>query len=128
MFDEAGHVGLGIGSPDTTIYCWTSPSLVDSNYHTAVFTWGGGAQGVYVDNLWSYTATGASTSPRNDAGFSIGGTHTGVNGPSQRFIGDLVELRFYDTNFSLAQVSNLIQEAHRSAHYTKRADYPLVCS
>jgi hypothetical protein len=92
------------------VYCLASPSLVEGHYHAAVFTWGRGAQGVYVDNLWANTITGASTGPRNDAGFSIGGTHTGANGSGQRFVGDLVELRFYNTNFSLSEISNLIQE------------------
>jgi hypothetical protein len=110
VIDETGRIGLGIGNPDNTVYSEASPSLVDNNYHAAVFTWGGGVQGVYVDNLWANTTTGASTGPRNDAGFSIGGTHTGANGPGQRFVGDLVELRFYNTNFSLTQITNLIQE------------------
>ena len=110
VIDETGQVGLGIGNPDNTVYSQASPSLVDGNFHAAVFTWGGGVQGVYVDNLWANTTTGASTFPRNDAGFSIGGTHTGANGSGQRFVGDLVELRLYNTNFGLTQISNLIQE------------------
>jgi len=110
VIDETGRIGLGIGNPDNTVYSEASPSLVDDNYHAAVFTWGAGVQGVYVDNLWANTASGASTGPRNDAGFSIGGTHTGANGSGQRFVGDVVEVRFYNTNFSLTQISNLVQE------------------
>src|SRR6185369_15268219 len=48
VLTESGQVGIGIGNPDGTTYS-TGASLVDSNYHVAVFTWGAGVQAVYVD-------------------------------------------------------------------------------
>ena len=108
VLDQNGSVGFGIGNPDTSVYLQSAPSLVDGKYHVGVFTWGGGEQGVYVDNRWFNTAS-ASLAPRNDAGFSIGGTHTGINGSGQRFTGDLVEIRFYNTKLSSNEISSVVQ-------------------
>ena len=39
----------------------------------------------------------------------MGSTHTGANGSGQRFTGDLVEVRFYNTNMTSIEASNLVQ-------------------
>jgi hypothetical protein len=105
---ETGNVGIGIGSGDTSLYS-TGASLVDSNYHVAVFTWGSGLQSVYVDSRPG-VSTGSPTAARNSAGFSFGGINTDENGAVRRFVGDLAEVRFYDTALTAAQASNVIQE------------------
>ncbi|HMJ63807.1 MAG TPA: lamin tail domain-containing protein, partial [Candidatus Binatia bacterium] len=110
VLDEQGRVAIGTGSPDITTFS-TLPSLVDSNYHVAVFTWGGGTQRVYVDSRGVSLASGVSTGPRNgSAGFSFGGIHTAEGGANRRFVGDLVEVRFYNTALSGAEATNVITE------------------
>lgn len=110
VIDENGRVGLGIGGPDTTAYSLSGPSLVDGNYHAAVFTWGGGFQSVFVDNLWEDTIPSAPSAPRNDVGLSIGGIHTGEGGDTRRLVGDIAEIRFYRVNLAGTDISSLIQE------------------
>lgn len=110
VIDENGQVGLGIGGPDTTAYSLSGPSLVDGNYHAAVFTWGGGFQSVFVDGLWEDTIPSGPSAPRNDVGLSIGGIHTGEGGDTRRLVGDIAETRFYRTNLAGAEISSLIQE------------------
>ncbi len=110
VLDEQGRVAIGSGAPDITTYS-PLPSLVDGNYHIAVFTWGGGAQRVYVNNRAVAANTGVSSGARNNnAGFSFGGIHTGENGATRRFVGDLVEVRFYNTALSGAEATNVIRE------------------
>ncbi|HKX61619.1 MAG TPA: lamin tail domain-containing protein, partial [Verrucomicrobiae bacterium] len=108
VLTETGNVGFGIGSGDTSLYS-SGPSLVDSNYHVALFTWGSGSQSVYVDSRPG-VSTGSPTPARNSAGFSFGGINTDENGAVRRFVGDLVEVRFYDTSMNATQASNVIQE------------------
>lgn len=110
VIDQNGQLGLGIGQPDLTVYTTTAPSLVDNNYHAAVFTWGGGQQTIYVDNRLTNVLSGASSLGRNDAGLSFGATHTGAGGASQRFVGDLVEVRFYDTTLTDLSAAGVIQD------------------
>ena len=109
VLDASGRVALGTGSPDTTTFS-SGASLVDSNFHVAVFTWGGGAQSVYVDNRPAVSQSGVSTSARMNAGFAFGGILTGQGGAAQRFVGDLVEARFYNTKLNATEVSDLIQQ------------------
>jgi hypothetical protein len=110
VIDQNGKLGLGIGAPDLTVYSTSAPSLMDTNYHAAVVSWGGGIQTIYVDNLWTNSISGASALSRNDAGFSLGATHTGAGGATQRFVGDLVEIRFYDTNLTGSGAAAVIRE------------------
>jgi hypothetical protein len=109
VIDEHGQLGMGMGNPDLSVYLSDSPSLADAKYHAAVFTWGNGAQGIWLDNQWSVSGP-ASTLDRNDVGLSFGGTHTGANGAGQRFAGDLVEVRFYDAKLSDPEVAAVIKE------------------
>ena len=109
VLDASGHVAVGTGSPDTTTFS-SGASLVDGNFHVAVFTWGGGAQSVYVDSGSAVTQTGVGTAARMNAGFAFGGILTTEGGAARRFIGDLVEARFYNTNLGATEVSNLIQQ------------------
>lgn len=102
-----GRLGWGIGQPDRTLYLTDAPSLVDSNFHAAVFTWGDEAMAIFLDNQYSATVTGASTLPRNDAGLAFGRLLTDVN---QALIGEIVEVRFYDTRLSAIEATNLIRE------------------
>jgi hypothetical protein len=110
VLDEQGRVAIGSGGPDTTTFS-TLPSLVDSNYHVAVFTWGGGTQRVYVDRRAVSSASGVSAGARNaNAGFSFGGILTGENGAVRRFVGDLVEVRFYNNALTGTEATNVITE------------------
>lgn len=108
VVDENGRVGFGVGSPDLSLYSTSAPSVVDGNYHAAVFTWGGGTQAVYLDNRWTNTVTGASILPRDNAGLSFGGIHTGAGDAAERLIGEIVEVQFYDTNLNSVEVTNLL--------------------
>ncbi|HYG33598.1 MAG TPA: CotH kinase family protein, partial [Clostridia bacterium] len=110
VIDEQGQLGIGIGDPDLTVYSIGAPSLVDGAYHAAVFTWREGEQAIYLDNRYIISGPSFTSLPRNDAGFSIGGTLTGAGGADQRFVGDIVEVRFYDKDLSSAETENLIQE------------------
>lgn len=96
VIDENGHLGLGIGSPDTTLYSGTSPSLVDGKYHAAVLSWGPDIEYIIIDNSYIDVSQTQTLAPRNDAGFSIGSIHTGEGGTTRQFVGDLVEIRFYE--------------------------------
>ncbi|MGC3959937.1 MAG: lamin tail domain-containing protein [Verrucomicrobiota bacterium] len=109
---STGQLGWGIGSPDTTLYLAATPSLVDSNFHAGVFTWGDGELAAYLDNQYSVTAVTTAAAPRNNAGLAFGRLLTDVN---QALIGDIVEVRFYDTKLTGAEATNVIQEL-RSAH------------
>jgi len=102
-----GHIGWGIGNPDTSVYASSSPSLVDTNFHAAVFTWGGGQQTVYLDNKYTAAGTGASTLARNNVGLALGQLWTGVN---QALSGDIVEVRFYDTQLTGPEATNVVLE------------------
>src|ERR1043166_3177229 len=107
VLNEGGQVGLGTGNPDNSLYS-TGTSLVGTNYHAAVFAWGGGTQAVAVETRTRVTQTGVSTTPRNNAGISFGGIRTGE--ANRRFNGDLVEIRFYDTALTSVEASNVISE------------------
>jgi len=109
---STGQLGWGIGSPDTTLYLADRPSLVDSNFHAGVFTWGDGELAAFLDNQYSGSAATTAAAPRNDAGLAFGRLLTDVN---QAFLGDIVEVRFYDTKLTGAEATNVIQEL-RSAH------------
>ena len=109
VITEAGQVGIGSGSPDLSLYS-TGPSLVDSNYHVAVFTWGGGTQAVYVDSRAPISLSGVASAPRNVAACSFGGINTDENGAVRRFVGDLAEIRFYDAALTSLEASNVIRE------------------
>ena len=102
-----GHLGWGVGQPDRTVYASDTPSLVDGNFHAAVFTWGDGEQAIYLDNEYAATITGASALPRNNAGLAFGRLLTDVN---PALIGDIVEVRFYDTRLSGQEATNVVQE------------------
>ena len=124
VLTEAGQVGIGSGSPDASTYS-TGASLVDGNYHVAVLTWGGGSQSVYVDNRAPVTQFGVASTARNNAAVAFGGIATDENGPVRRLVGDLVEIRFYDTALTSGQASNVIAEL-RGAHIepnVPRIDY-----
>ena len=108
VITETGNVGFGIGAADTSSYS-TGASLVDSNYHVAVFAWGGGTQTIYVDTR-APVSTASATAARNNAAFSIGGINTDENGAVRRFVGDLAEIRFYDTSLTSLEASNVISE------------------
>ena len=108
VITETGNVGFGFGAADTSSYS-TGASLVDSNYHVAVFAWGGGTQTIYVDTR-APVSTASATAARNNAAFSIGGINTDENGAVRRFVGDLAEIRFYDTSLTSLEASNVISE------------------
>ncbi|HEX5218965.1 MAG TPA: lamin tail domain-containing protein [Verrucomicrobiae bacterium] len=102
-----GRIGWGVGQPDQTLYTSGTPSLVDSNFHAAVFTWGGGEQAVNLDNQFSMVVPNGSFVPRNNAGLAFGRLLTDVN---QALIGELVEVRFYDAKLSSVEANNVVQE------------------
>jgi hypothetical protein len=110
VIDENGRIGLGIGSPDTTVYSASAPSLADGNYHVAVATWGDGFQSVFIDNRYADILAGSPTAARNNVGLSIGAIHTGENGAARRFVGEIAEVRFYRSRLSTNEVASLIQE------------------
>jgi hypothetical protein len=109
VIDEQGRVAFGSGGPDITIFS-PAPSLVDTNYHVAVFTWGGGVQRVQVDNRTPASLSGVASGARNNAGMSFGGIHTAEGGATRRFVGDLAEVRFYDTALAPTEITNVIRE------------------
>ena len=121
VITETGNVGFGSGNPDISTYS-VGASLVDSNYHVAVFTWGGGKQTVYVDNRAPVSASGVSTGARNTSAFSFGGINTDENGAVRRFVGDLVEVRFYDAALTSVEASNVVAElfSHSEMNVTVR--------
>jgi hypothetical protein len=106
VLTETGQVGIGSGNPDISTYS-TGASLVDGNYHVALFTWGGGSQSVYVDFRPPVTQAGVASASRNSAAVAFGGIATDENRAVRRLVGDLVEIRFYDTILTSAQASNL---------------------
>ncbi|HWN93725.1 MAG TPA: lamin tail domain-containing protein [Methylomirabilota bacterium] len=108
VITETGNVGLGIGGGDTSLYS-TGASLVDGGYHVAVFAWGGGLQTVYVDSR-APVSVGSPMAARNSAGFSFGGINTDEGAGNRRFVGDLVEVRFYDAALTSVEASNVIDE------------------
>lgn len=109
-----GKLGWGIGQTDNTVYLSSSPSLVDANFHAAVFTWGDGEQAINLDNQYTISATSLSGLPRNNAGLSFGRLLTDVN---QALIGEIVEVRFYDTKLTTPEAASLVQEL-RDLHIT----------
>ena len=109
VIDEQGRVAFGSGGPDITTFS-PLPTLVDTNYHIAVFTWGAGVQRVHVDNRAPATASGVASGVRNNAGISFGGIHTGEAGTVRRFVGDLAEVRFYNTALTPTEVTNVMRE------------------
>ncbi len=117
-----GHLGWGIGQPDQTVYLSSSPSLVDSNFHAAVFTWGDGEQAIYLDNQYNASATGSSPLPRNNAGVALGRILTDAN---QALIGDIVEVRFYNARLTGPEATNVVQELI-DLHLTP--GYPIIYS
>lgn len=113
--DERGRLAFGSGQPDVTTTI-SGNSLVDSNYHVAVLTWGGGAQAVYLDDRpVAKRTTGASTAARNSGGFSFGAIHTSDAALGRRFVGDLAEVRFYSTSLNPTEATNVLLEL-KSAH------------
>lgn len=102
-----GRLGWGTGQPDYSIYTPTGSSLVDTNFHVAVFTWGGGSQAIYLDNQATVTGNGASTGARVNTGLSFGQILSGAN---QALMGDLVEVRFYDTRLTGQEATNTVLE------------------
>jgi hypothetical protein len=107
VITETGAVGVGTGNPDNTTYS-PGASLVDGNFHVAVFTWGSGSQSVYLNDRAAMTQGGVSTAARNGAGISIGGIRTGE--ANRRFIGDIAEIRFYDAALSGVEATNVISQ------------------
>ncbi len=111
---DTGYVCFGTGAPgggDSTVYLDnqpTYPSVVDGKYHVVVCTWGGGSQTMYMDGLPSKSQSGVSTAARGDAGISLGGIHTGET--NRRFVGDLVEVQFYDTALAATEATALISQ------------------
>lgn len=111
---ETGYVSFGtgkVGGGDYTVYLDnqpTYPSMVDGRYHVVVNTWGGGSQRMYLDNYPSKGQSGVSAAPRDEVGFSFGGIHTGES--TRRFVGDLAEVRFYDTALTAEESGALIAE------------------
>ncbi len=114
VLTETGQVGIGSGNPDLSTYS-TGASLVDGNYHVALFTWGGGSQSVYVDSRPPVTQAGVAWAMRNSAPVAFGGIATDEGLANRRLVGDLVEIRFYDAVLTSAQASNVIAEL-REAH------------
>jgi hypothetical protein len=115
VINENGQLGLGIGSPDTTVYSSSAPSLVDGKYHAAVLAWGTNIQYIILDNVHSDAVASQSSAPRNDAGLSFGSIHTGEGGSARRFFGDLVEVRFYSTclePYEAFQIISDLTDAH----------------
>lgn len=110
VLDERGRLALGTGQPDATTTI-TGASLVDSNYHSAVLTWGAGAQAVYLDDrAVTRRPSGVSTQARNAAGFSIGSIHTSDGAPGRRFVGDIAEIRFYGSALTPDAATNVLNE------------------
>jgi hypothetical protein len=109
VITETGNVGFGSGNPDISTYS-VGATLVDSNYHVAVFTWGAGAQAVYLENRARVSQSGVGTAARNNSAFSFGGINTDENGATRRFVGDMVEIRFYDLALSGAEATNVMNE------------------
>lgn len=110
VLDERGRLAIGTGQPDITTTI-TGTSLVDSNYHSAVVTWGAGAQAVYLDDRAVVRRTsGASQQARDSAGFSIGAIHTGDGAPGRRFVGDIAEIRFYGSALAADAATNVLNE------------------
>jgi len=108
--DSSGRLGWGCGNPDQTLYSDVG-SLVDAQYHAAVFAWGGGSKSIYLDNGWSGSVSGVTTGTRNNAGLAFGRLLTDVN---SFFVGDIVEVRFYDTALDEAEATNVIQDLHET--------------
>jgi hypothetical protein len=109
VIDEQGRVGIGTGSPDRSTYS-SGNSVVDGNFHAVVFTWGGGAQTIYLDDRPAVSLSEVTTAARNSAGFSFGAIHTGEGGAGRRFVGDLAEVRFYNGALTPLQAGNVISE------------------
>ena len=109
VIDQNGQVGIGTGSPDQTIYT-TGTSLVDGQYHVAVFTWGSGSQAVYLDDRAPLSLSGVTSGARDNVNIAFGGIRTGEGGTNRRFVGDLAEIRFYDTALSGLEASNVIAD------------------
>ena len=106
VLDENGQVGFGTGSGDNSTYS-TGPSIVDGNFHAAIFSWGPNGQTVYLDNR-AGVSDAASTNVRNNAGLSVGSIHTNVAG--RKLMGDIAEIRFYDTALDAAEAQAVIGE------------------
>ncbi len=109
VFDDQGRVAIGSGNPDTTTYS-TGGSLLDGNFHVAVFAWGGGSQSIYVDQRPVVTQSGVATAARNNATVSFGGINTTEGTTDRRLIGDIAEIRFYDNALGGLEASNVIAE------------------
>lgn len=111
---ETGFICFGTGSTggsDQTVYLDNQPtyaSVVDGMYHVAVSAWGAGSQTLYIDAKPGKTQTGVTTAARGNSGMSFGGINTGEM--TRRFVGELAEVRFYDTALSSTEVSNVIAE------------------
>jgi len=125
VLNANGELGWGIGNPDLTLYSSSGPSLVDGNFHAVVCAWGDGVQEINADNVWTDSVAGSSGSPRNNAGLGFGGILTSEGGAAQRFAGDLVEVRFYDTRLTTVEMANVVQEL-RDLHITP--GYPVTFS
>ena len=115
VIDERGRLAFGSGQPDVTTTI-TGNSLVDSNYHIAVITWGGGTQALYLeDRPVTKRTSGLSLLARNSGGFSIGAIHTSDSALGRRFVGDLAEVRFYGSSLNPTDATNVIREL-KAAH------------
>src|SRR6185503_17935838 len=69
--------------------------------------------------------SGVASAVRNNAGISFGGIHTGEAGTTRRFVGDLAEVRFYNTALTPTEVTNVMRELS-DAHIN--VNLPLVQS
>lgn len=103
--NNSGQVGFGVGNPDNTLY--SANSMVDGDWHVAVFTSGAAGMALYMDGAAVVSNTATFTDPRNDAGVAFGRLLTDVNG---YFSGSLAEVRFYDSALDATEAGTLIQE------------------
>lgn len=102
---SGGNFLGGIGNGDNSLASNVG-SLVDSRYHIAVFTWGGGTTRLFIDNFAPVQATGVPTAARNAANISFGGIQTGE--ANRRLQGDIGQVDFYDTALTQQEATNVV--------------------
>lgn len=100
---RSGHVGFGLGNPDTTIESTTAVN--DGEWHHVVATSdGAGNMRLYVDGVQEASAASAPSAARTNTGFHIGSILTPL-GSSGQLAGGMDEVAFYRTALSQATVT-----------------------
>jgi hypothetical protein len=98
-----GHVGFGLGNPDTTIESTTA--INDGDWHHVVATSdGAGNMKLYVDGVQEASATSAPNADRTNTGFHIGSILTPL-GSSGQLAGGMDEVAFYRQALDQATVT-----------------------